>query len=511
MIQKENFMSAGRKQKWFGRLVAVLCAAGFAPGIALALEGKLTVQASPQVVYTGQSAQVNVFASFPPLPSPDGAYAFASSTFDVNATDPGWTFATAGAIVGNDVLGASASQAHMPQLGLPADPTNPIRVWHGTFTPVSNIPAVIEIEADPIDFSVYPSKLTSSSAPANVVGSSDLLFVNPFRLGRWLAAPAFGTTIARENETIVGQLASTGTAPTGNTPIKVYLCPSGPRPARNSDDAPTEEVSFYYNRIQPTPKSSTRVEFDQPPESFTATVQILGAGDDVFQWDPGDGVDLVRPDAPRSPIGSMTLAFDQVPESLPATAQGFDDAFTTGSTPTPVFMKVEMANALISNYAVSSVDNGASTQLADGHAHFNAFSGGVRVAAGELNGNLQVATLYLGSLPQTIEAHVQGALQSANGSMIRAARDLMWTLRYDQPTVATVLGPNGNALTVTVDRIEIFTQNNWRNPGLGCHVFEATGVQQMRIKPGQSAGSLAAAPARNEGVQQLRLAASRAD
>src|SRR6185369_8877317 len=94
--------------RWLSRkcLLVLACAVGITPGFAArGQDCKLSIQASPQVLYSGQSANVNVLAHFPKPPSPGGAYAFASSTFDVHASDPMWTWATAGAIVGNDVLG----------------------------------------------------------------------------------------------------------------------------------------------------------------------------------------------------------------------------------------------------------------------------------------------------------------------------------------------------------------------------------------------------------------------
>src|SRR6185295_17771153 len=138
----------------------------------------LSVQATPQVLYGGQSASVNVLAHFPAPPAPNGAYAFASALFDVHASDPGWTFATAGAIAGNDVLGIDVGQAHSPQTGIFADPSNPLRVWRGVFEPQSNAPALVEIAADPANFSVYPSRLTSSSAERDAEGGNDFVLVN---------------------------------------------------------------------------------------------------------------------------------------------------------------------------------------------------------------------------------------------------------------------------------------------------------------------------------------------
>src|SRR5580765_4568485 len=83
---------------------------GLATAAALGQDCKLSVQATPQVLYGAQSASVEVRAHFPSPPAPNAAYAFASALFDVHASNPMWTFASAGAIVGNDVLGISVSQ-----------------------------------------------------------------------------------------------------------------------------------------------------------------------------------------------------------------------------------------------------------------------------------------------------------------------------------------------------------------------------------------------------------------
>lgn len=235
--------------------IAPAAAVAFAPA-AVAQDCKLSVQVSPQVITSGQSAGVRVWAHFPTPPAPGGAYAFASSNFDVHASLPAWTFAAAGAIVGSDVLGISAGQAHQPQLGNPADPSNPIRIWNGVLRPLAAGPALVEIEADPADFFVYPSKLTSSSVERDAEGGSNYVFVNPIAVGKWLAAPGEGSTMRTSGDDVIvdGRIitgedwasASVGVVPTGS-------------------------VTFF--------DSSMRVAFSEEPESFTATAQAR-SGDD---------------------------------------------------------------------------------------------------------------------------------------------------------------------------------------------------------------------------------------
>ncbi len=143
-------------------------------GQALAQDCKLSVHASPCVLYTGQSAAVDVLAHFP-----SSMYAFASAQFDVDATLPMWSFAASDVIAGPSVQGMSVSQSHAPQRGVYANPANLYRVWRGAFTPLTDEPALVEITADPSAISVYPSRLTSSSVPGVVTVGSDLVFVNP--------------------------------------------------------------------------------------------------------------------------------------------------------------------------------------------------------------------------------------------------------------------------------------------------------------------------------------------
>ena len=456
-------MFATRKSMAWSSLRCLMilgCAAGARPGVVRAVDGKLSVQAASPVLYSGQSTQVNVFAHFsgPPMP-----YAFASSTFDVFATDPGWNSASAGAIVGNDVLGITASQAHMPQLGTYANPSNPLRVWHGIFAPQSNAPALIEIEADPINFSVYPSKLTSSSAPCDVVGGSDYILANPLRIGRrWLAAPGESTSIQIQDDVIVDGRIITGenwdSVSVGLLPIGSYGRGSYAIRLDDASAALTPDV-VSNRRTWSGPivlNSSSTIGFSGQPVTFTATVQMLGAGDDVYQWDPGDGSDPGSSGAQRSRISSLTVTF-------------------TG---------LEGGGHLV----------GAMAAFSDGSVRpmrYNAYSGQTLVNSGVINvqNNANSPELIVSSLPKTFDA------QAPNGRLYLGTETGVWRLHYDQPIVAIVRGPNGQPMPVTIDFVEIGgdsvgapaapipSSNNLKQMSLGVHHFEAHGVQQMTIKP----------------------------
>lgn len=442
-------------------LMVLVSATGVHPGLALAQDGKLSVRASSNVLYSGQSTQVNVFAHFSGPPDP---YAFASSTFDIHASAPAWNLASSGAIVGNDVLGANASQAHMPQLGTFANPSNPYRVWHGVFAPQSNVPALIEIEADPLSFSVYPSNLTSSSVPCDATGGSDFILVNPLSLGKWRAAPGQGTTIQIQDDVIVdGQII---TGENWNS-VSVGLLPIGSK-GRGSyairlDDSDSILTPDDTNnrRTWSGPivlRSSSSIGFSGQPVTFTATVQMEGAGDDVYQWDPGDGSDPVSPGTQRSRVTSLTVTFTGLETG--GHAVGAMAAFSDGSV-RPV--------------------------------RFGGYIGGIFVASGDLNGdgNNGASDLIVSSLPKTFDAH------APMGRLYVGTETGVWRLHYDQPIVAIVRGPNGQPMPATIDFIEIAgdsvdapaaptsSSNNLRQLGLGIHHFEATGVQNMTIKPSQ--------------------------
>lgn len=385
--------------------LALGAAAGLAStsGLALAQDCKLSVHASPSVLYTGQSAAVNVLAHLP-----SNIYAFASAQFDVHATLPMWSFASSGVIAGPSVQGMSVSQPHAPHRGVYANPANPYRVWRGVFTPLTNAPALVEIAADPSAISVYPSRLTSSSVPGVVAGGSDWVFVNPLRVGRWVAAPGRGTRAGVVDDVIVD-----GRIITGENPASAIL------------------IGLLLPAVQKVGESKVRVEFDGRPESFAATVNTRGEGR------PGE---------------QLALNYTRI-DFQPAGDDGIYGIIADlgGPEGSPV--------------------------------RFEAFLGGVRVAAGDLNANR--ATLWVDRVPDGIAASVKPS---------RARLELQSTLVSSYsvsghgPSPTRVFLPNGRV--VMADTIEFkatrhTSANNLRQIGLAAHNFEATGVRSLTLMPAQ--------------------------
>lgn len=164
---------------------------------------KLAVQASPMIVRAGESAQVHVFAHFPA-----SGHAFAEAAFDMTATLPDWTFASAGVLAGASVLGIEVGQDHAPQAGIFANPSNPIRVWAGRLTPDTDAPAFIQVNVQPGSFAYYPSVLTPSSAPCPAAAGEAWILANPLFVGPVAAAPG------RDTELEAGPDSFTATTPT---------------------------------------------------------------------------------------------------------------------------------------------------------------------------------------------------------------------------------------------------------------------------------------------------------
>jgi len=152
---------------------------------------RLGVSAASGVVVSGEDVQVSVWARFPV-----SAYAFAAASMQVTATRPAWTFASAGAIAGANVLGINVSQTHLPHAGIFADPANPIRVWTGTYEPLpAAAPLLVDVVATPSSFFYYPSDLTPSSVECAADPGRVRLLVNPLSVGRAAVAPGEGTSI----------------------------------------------------------------------------------------------------------------------------------------------------------------------------------------------------------------------------------------------------------------------------------------------------------------------------
>jgi hypothetical protein len=172
------------------RALGLVAALSFAP--AFAQDCQLAVRADRLAIAPGETARVHVFARFPV-----SAYAFASAQFRVLADLAGWLVVSSGVVIGDDVLNINVSQSHQPFLGVFADPTNPRNIWTGQFQPSDWTPRLVRFESSPIAFSVYPSMLTSTTAPCVADPTRDYLLVNPQRVARFGVAPGEGTTIQR--------------------------------------------------------------------------------------------------------------------------------------------------------------------------------------------------------------------------------------------------------------------------------------------------------------------------
>lgn len=151
---------------------------------------RLSVTASDNILYPGESARINVWGHFP-----KDAYAFAAAEFEMAADIPGWTYASGGVIAGADVSGISVSQLHQPFTGVFADPANPLRLWTGIYTPDSYEPRFVQVQATPSEFWYYPNVLTGSAAECEAMPGRKWLFINPFVVGRAVVAPGAGTTL----------------------------------------------------------------------------------------------------------------------------------------------------------------------------------------------------------------------------------------------------------------------------------------------------------------------------
>jgi hypothetical protein len=159
------------------RVIALLIAGAGVASTAVAQDSRLSVRPVDPVLEVGETTSVEVLAHFPAA-----GFGFASAAFDVTAGMTGWTSAASGVLAGFQVLGASASQDHLPHLGVFADPANPLLIWDGVFEPSSYDPAVVRVEAAPSSFWWYPSDLTSSAVEDQAKRGRNYIFVNPITL-----------------------------------------------------------------------------------------------------------------------------------------------------------------------------------------------------------------------------------------------------------------------------------------------------------------------------------------
>lgn len=122
-----------------------------------------------------------------------------------------------------------------------------------------------------------------------------------------------------------------------------------------------------------------------------------------------------------------------------------------------------------------------------GFSPFNAYIGGVRVAGGNAGNDL-----LIGGLPDNIVAKSGGGVIEMNTNNTYTGTTMV--LMFDRPLQVVYTGPDGRPRHITADRIEVATpiseasarvrgMNNLKQLSLGVHVFEATGVSRMRLKP----------------------------
>ena len=269
---------------------------------------------APNVLWPGDHAQVEAWAHHP-----EDAYAFASAEFQMAADLPGWTDVSDGIIAGGQVQEIAVGQAHNPAEGVFADPSNPIRIWSGIYTPDSSAPRLVQVQATPSAYSYYPSESTSSSVEGDAAPDRDWLLINPLTIGDALVAPGEGTTILGGH----GRDVLLGGAGTDLQEIQFgFLAPDSPRVRMDPDTPPTNLALEVEVEEDPYKNFKFRIVFDSSPQASTYDVQPDWPSADAYEYK------YFRPDAPPFYLkldcidGEATsMSADRVPDAISTRAQ----------------------------------------------------------------------------------------------------------------------------------------------------------------------------------------------
>lgn len=347
------YSHSGARAARSGTAVALaLAVAGSLAQRSLANDCKLSILPEAGIVRFGEQVGVNVFTHFPA-----DTHAFASSLFDVYSTHPAWSFATGGAIVGNDVLGIVAGQDHLPHLGAPADPANPIRVWHGLYSPGSTDPAFVEFKVDPTSFEVYPSALTGSSAPCDAVGGEGWVFANPLYHGGVAGAPGLGTTMH------VG--------PDG------FVAEGGEQSIL---------IAMLVPAVQKVREAASRMRFETSPQLLTMGVQVedpIAHEQFTFGYTKIDFTYQRRPDGRYEVHADYPLGIGLQIQFM---RKGRVVGRTSGASGETLFVVDRVPDVFGTDPRVGRKLRGLVADEGDvkGFSAFGGFSGGVRVAVGDV-------------------------------------------------------------------------------------------------------------------------------